>query len=65
MSIARDRVTGTLKLSQIKYIKKVLEKFNMADAKARSTPLGSQLRLNKKQSLKMEEDREYMDKVLD
>lgn len=35
MSIARNRVTGTLKLSQTKYIKKVLEKFSMADAKAR------------------------------
>ena len=30
MSIARDKATGTLKLSQAKYVKKVLEKFNMA-----------------------------------
>ena len=35
----------------------------MANAKERSTPLGSQLRLKKKQSLKMEEDKEYMVKV--
>ena len=63
MSIARDRVAGTLKLSQAKYINKVLEKFNMADAKARSTPLGSQLRLSKKQSPKTEEDIEHMAKI--
>ncbi|KAI3791043.1 hypothetical protein L2E82_04591 [Cichorium intybus] len=63
MSIARDRVTGTLKLSQTKYIKKVLEKFSMADAKARSTPLGSQLKLSKKQSPKTGEDKEQMAKV--
>ncbi|KAI3767934.1 hypothetical protein L2E82_18363 [Cichorium intybus] len=63
MSIARNRVTGTLKLSQTKYIKKVLEKFSMADAKARSTPLGSQLKLSKKQSPKTEEDKEQMAKV--
>lgn len=40
MSIVRDRSVGTLKLSQEKYIRKVLEKFNMTDAKARSTPWG-------------------------
>ena len=38
MSIARNKETGTLKLSQAKYIRKVLEKFSMADAKPRSTP---------------------------
>ncbi|GJT75151.1 retrovirus-related pol polyprotein from transposon TNT 1-94 [Tanacetum coccineum] len=36
MSIIRDRMKGTLRLSQEKYIGKVLEKFNMKDAKARS-----------------------------
>ncbi|CAH9127437.1 unnamed protein product, partial [Cuscuta epithymum] len=45
MSIVRDKVEGTLKLSQQKYIQKVLEKFRMTDAKPRSTPLGSQLKL--------------------
>lgn len=41
MCIDRNRVTNTLKISQVKYVKKLLEKFNMADAKARSTHLGS------------------------
>ncbi|GJV61237.1 retrovirus-related pol polyprotein from transposon TNT 1-94 [Tanacetum coccineum] len=36
MSIIRDRTKGTLRLSYEKYIGKVLEKFNMKDAKARS-----------------------------
>ncbi|GKG46378.1 retrovirus-related pol polyprotein from transposon TNT 1-94, partial [Tanacetum coccineum] len=35
MSIIRDKTKGTLRLSQEKYIRKVLEKFNMKDAKAR------------------------------
>ena len=63
MSIARNKETGTLKLSQAKYIRKVLEKFSMADAKPRSTPLGSQLKLSKAQSPKTEKDKEQMAKV--
>lgn len=62
-SIAIDRFTGTLILSQVKYIKKVLENFNTENVKVRSTPLGSQLRLTKKQSPKTEDDIEYMAKV--
>lgn len=63
MSIVRDIGAGTLKLSQQKYIRKVLEKFNMTDAKARRTPLGSHLKLSKKQSPKTDEDVEEMAKV--
>ena len=63
MSIIRDRVAGTLKLSQEKYIQKVLEKFSMSDAKARSTPLGSNLKLSKSQSPKKEADKAEMAKI--
>lgn len=59
MRRVRDKAAGTLKLSQEKYIKKVREKLNMADAKPKSTPLGSHL----KHSLKKEEDKENMAKV--
>lgn len=52
MSIARDRATGTLKFSQSKYIKKVLENFNIEEVKPRNTPLGSHLRLSKKHPFK-------------
>ncbi|CAH9124278.1 unnamed protein product [Cuscuta epithymum] len=63
MSIVRDKMEGTLKLSQQKYIQKVLEKFRMTDAKPRSTPLGSQLKLSKQQSPKTDKDKDEMAKV--
>ncbi|GJU93870.1 retrovirus-related pol polyprotein from transposon TNT 1-94 [Tanacetum coccineum] len=64
MSIIRDRTKGTLKLSQEKYIGKVLEKFNMKDAKARCQPLGDHFKLSKKQAPKTEASRRIMAKVL-
>ena len=41
MRIIRDKANGTLKLLQSEYVKKVLSKFNMNEAKPVSTPLGS------------------------
>ena len=41
MRIIRDKANGTLKLSQSEYVKKVLNRFNMSEAKPVSTPLGS------------------------
>ena len=41
MRIIEDKANGTLKLSQSKYVKKVLSRFNMNEAKPVSTPLGS------------------------
>lgn len=40
MSIARDRTASTLKIYQEKFLKKVLEKFSMENAKPIYTPLG-------------------------
>ena len=40
MKIIRDKANGTLKLSQSEYVKKVLSRFNMNEAKPMSTPLG-------------------------
>ena len=45
MDIVRDRRAGTLKLSQGKYLEKVLSTFNMSDCKAVTTSMGSQFRL--------------------
>ena len=45
MDIVRDRRTGSLKLSQGKYLEQVLSTFNMTDCKAVTTPMGSQFRL--------------------
>ena len=63
MSIIRDRSEGTLKLSQEKYIGKLLEKFSIQDAKTRSTPLATHFNLTKKQSPKTDEDKKDMAKV--
>ena len=42
MKITRDRKSGLLFLSQQNYVKKVLQRFNMQDAKAVSTPIAPQ-----------------------
>ena len=47
MRIIRDKTNGTLKLSQAEYVKKILSKFNMNEAKLVSTPLGNHFKLNK------------------
>ena len=48
MRIIRDKANGTLNLSQSEYVKKVLSRFNMNEAKPMSTPLGSHFKLSKK-----------------
>ena len=63
MKIIRDKANGTLKLSQPVYVKKVLNRFNMNEAKLVSTPLGSHFKLSKEQSPKTEKERDHMSKV--
>ena len=63
MRIIRDKANGTLKLSQPKYVKKVLSKFNMNEIKPVSTPLGTHFKLSKEQLPKTKEERDYMSKV--
>ena len=63
MRIIRDKANGTLKLSQSKYVKKVLSRFNMNEAKLVNTPLGSHFKLSKEQSPKTDEERDHMSKV--
>ena len=50
-------------LSQSEYVKKVLNRFNMNEAKPVSTPLGSHFKLSKEQSPKIEEERDHISKV--
>ena len=52
MRITKDR--DVLKLSQEEYVKKVLNKFNMARVKLMSTLLASQFWISKNQSLSIE-----------
>ena len=63
MRIITNKANGTLKLSQSEYVKKVLSRFNMNEAKLVSTPLDSHFKLSKEQSPKTEEERDHMSKV--
>uniref|UniRef100_A0A2N9IFF3 Integrase catalytic domain-containing protein n=1 Tax=Fagus sylvatica TaxID=28930 RepID=A0A2N9IFF3_FAGSY len=63
MEIHRDRGARKLWLSQKNYIRKVLEKFSMLDAKPMSTPLANHFRLSGSQCPKNEEEIENMSKV--
>ena len=47
MRIIRDKANGTLKLSQSKFVMKVLSKFNMNEVKPVSTLLDSHFKLSK------------------
>ena len=63
MRIIRDKSNDTLKFSQLEYVKKVLSRFNINEAKPVSTPLGSHFKLSKEQSPKIKEERDHMSKV--
>ncbi|KAL5774628.1 hypothetical protein ACOSP7_012185 [Xanthoceras sorbifolium] len=63
MQITRDKQKGTLQLSLVKYIKHILHRFNMDDAKLVSIPLASHFCLSKNQSSQTEEERNFMDKI--
>ncbi|GKV08223.1 hypothetical protein SLEP1_g19888 [Rubroshorea leprosula] len=63
MEIHRDRKGGKLFLSQKKYIKKVLERFGLHEAKAVTTPLGPHFKLSSNLSPEMEEEKKFMARV--
>ena len=50
LGIRITRSSGVLRLSQEEYVKKVLSRFSMSDAKPMSTPLASHFKLSKEQS---------------
>lgn len=56
-------MSGTLKLSQDEYIKKVLSWFNIKDAKHVSTPLVAHFKLSKVHSPKSNQEKKHMEKV--
>ena len=62
MKISRDRSKKLLWLSQKRYIEKVLERFNMKDAKYVS-PLAGHHKLNSKQCPTSKKEKEEMRKV--
>jgi len=60
INIERDGPTGSIKLSQCQYIRSLLTKFNMSDAKPVATPLDSNVKLSKDECPCTEEEREQM-----
>ncbi|KAJ0850581.1 putative RNA-directed DNA polymerase [Helianthus annuus] len=61
--ITRDRASKKLHMSQEQYIEKVLSRFNMAKAKAVSSPLTPNFKLTDKDCPSSKEEIEDMDKV--
>ncbi|PKI48888.1 hypothetical protein CRG98_030736 [Punica granatum] len=63
MHISRDRSSGKIWLSQEKYIEKILDRFNMGNAKPVSSPLTSHFKLSSKQCPTNEKEKEEMKKL--
>jgi hypothetical protein len=63
MEIRRDRDAKKLRLSQAGYVKKVLERFSMENAKLVSTPLANHFRLSTSQCPKTVEETKDMSNV--
>ena len=60
MEIIRDRGSSRLWLSQENYIFKVLERFNMEEARSITTPLAGHFKLSSKQCPQSPEEEEEM-----
>ncbi|KAK3009533.1 hypothetical protein RJ639_014633 [Escallonia herrerae] len=63
MEIHRDRKAGKLWVTQKSYVEKVLERFNMLNAKLVSTPLRAHFQLSSQLCPSTKEDVEYMSRV--
>ena len=64
MEIERDQKSGKVSLTQKRYLKKVLQKFNINDdTKSVSTPLASHFQLKATMSLTIVEEHECMTHV--
>jgi len=64
MEITRDRRSGKVSLTQMEYLKKVLQRFNIdKGTKSISTPLAPHFKLSATMSPKTVEEREYMTRV--
>ena len=64
MEIGRDKKKGRICLTQVAYLKKVLQRFHVSmNTKPVSVPLGAHLKLSASLSSKLVEDRELMSKT--
>ena len=60
MEITRDRKNRRLWLSQERYVERILERFNMKEAKPVTTPLGGHYKLSKSSCPSTEEENKKM-----
>ena len=63
LMIERDREKQTLSFSQEAYIQKILERFNLQDAKTYASPLDPNIKLTKDHSPTSETEKENMKKI--
>ena len=63
IEVTRNRVDGRLCLKQSNYIQKIIQKFNLQDAKSTSVPLGGQFLLSREQCPTNLIDIEEMSKI--
>ena len=63
MRISKEREKRLLKISQAKYMKKVLKRFNMLNVKPVNVPLGGHFKLSKAQDPPTEDEKALMSKV--
>ena len=63
MQITRDKHRGILQLSQLEYINRVLQRFDMGDTKLVIAPFARHLHLSKDQSPQIKQERDFMSKV--
>ena len=61
--IERDRMVGILKLIQSSYLEKILDRFNMTDAKPMKTYLAAHFKLSKEQSPKDDDELKIMARI--
>ncbi len=60
VAVHRNRENRTIELSQETYIRKILDKFNMAGCSTKSTPLPEGMSLSRAHSPQTDEEREKM-----
>jgi len=63
MDVTRDQKNKKLWLSQEKYVERVLEKFNMKNAKPASTPLTAHFKLSEWDCPQLKEEKLQMSKI--
>ena len=63
LKIDRDKISGTINISQEAYIDSILARFNLQDAKSYSSPLDPNVKLSKDQCPITDEEKKTMEKV--